>query len=273
MKNVALSDFNMSFEERGSGLPLLLIHGYPLDRTLWQPQLEALSGHARLLALDLRGHGNSSSPSWDAPESHPHTMEMLAGDCAAFLDAIGVDTPIVLCGLSMGGYVSLAFQRLYPQRLAGLVLVATRAASDSPEGKAGREKSAQVARQSGAEAIVQGLLPRLFSMATYQDRPAIVEYVRQMMLATPLDTIIADLIGMRDRPDATDGLAHITCPTLVIHGSDDQIIPAAEAQAMAGAIPGAAFHLLPGAGHLLNLEQPQAFNQAILNFLQQRERA
>jgi len=264
---IQLDEFTLAYEEAGRGLPVLLIHGYPLDRSLWQPQMEALAGQARLITPDLRGHGGSTSPSWEAPESHPHSMELLAADLAAFLDAVGVTHPVVVCGLSMGGYVGLAFQRLYPQRLAGLVLAATRAAPDSPEGKAGRVKAAELARHSGTAAVVEGLLPRMFATATYAQQPAMVESARQMMLATPADTVIADLLGMRDRPDSTPGLGRIACPTLVIHGSGDQIIPASEAEGVAKAIPGARFTLLEGAGHLLNLEQPQAFNQALSEFI------
>jgi len=267
MSFISLPDFTLAYEEHGSGLPLLFIHGYPLDRSLWQPQLDRLAGTARLIAPDLRGHGGSSSPSWEVPESHPHSMELLAGDCAHLLDALGITTRVVLCGLSMGGYVALAFQRLYPERLAGLILAATRAAPDSAEGKAGRDKSAVLARASGTVAVVDGMLPRMFAPGTYTDKPALVERVRQMMLATPPDTMIADLLGMRNRPDSTPGLARIECPVLVIHGSEDQLIPAAEAETMAAVIPGARFRLLPGAGHLLNLEQPDTFNQALVDFL------
>lgn len=259
---VELPEYAMAYTDNGRGLPVLFVHGYPLNRQLWAPQVDGLSSAARIIAPDLRGHGESP------PIPGPYPMELLADDLAAFLDALQISAPIVLCGLSMGGYVSFAFYRKYPQRLAGLILAATRAAADSPEGRQNRDHAAEKARQEGVRAVADGMLPKLLSPQTLDSRPELVEQVRNIMYGTSLEGMLGDLMGMKQRPDSTPLLAEIACPTLVIAGADDQVIPVTEAENMYAAIPNARLQILPHAGHLLNLEQPEAFNAIVDEFLQ-----
>jgi pimeloyl-ACP methyl ester carboxylesterase len=252
----------MAFEDNGNGIPLLLIHGYPLNRILWAPQLHGLADVARVLAPDLRGHGDSQVM------PGVYWMELLAGDLNAFLDALEITDPVVICGLSMGGYIALAFHRKYASRMAGLILTATRAGADSPEGKAGRDQAAQTAQEKGLSAIADAMLPKMLSPKTYEQRPELVNRVRTIMEDNSLEAILGDLEGMKERPDSTPALQEIHLPTLILHGADDQIIPVKEAEAMRDAIPNARLQLIPDAGHLLNLEQPDLFNQAVRSFLQ-----
>jgi 3-oxoadipate enol-lactonase len=245
---------------------VLLVHGYPLSRKLWEPQLSGLSDIARLIALNLRGHGES-----EVGNNNPgaFSMEMLADDCATFLDALEVNEPVILGGLSMGGYVVLAFARKYPERLAGLILAATRVGPDSVEGKTNREKAVAQAKEGGAVAIAEAMLPKMMSPHTYTANPQLASQVREMMTGTSVPGIIGDLLGMRDRPDSTSILPGIKVPTLLLYGADDQIIPQGEMEQMAAAIPGAQLVVVPQAGHLLNLEQPDEFNQSLRVFLNQ----
>jgi pimeloyl-ACP methyl ester carboxylesterase len=173
----------------------------------------------------------------------------------------------MLGGLSMGGYVVFEFYRKYPQRIAGLILAATRAGADSPEVKANRDKVATTAREKGVGAIVETMLPKMLSPKSYQTQPELVTRVRKMMASTSLAGVVGDLAAMRDRPDSTALLAQIDKPTLILHGADDQLISSAEAQIMRATIPNARLRILPDAGHLLNLEQPEAFNEAVRKFL------
>jgi pimeloyl-ACP methyl ester carboxylesterase len=196
-------------------------------------------------------------------------MDLLADDCKGLLVALGVTSPVVLCGLSMGGYVTFAFYRKYPERVAGLILAATRSGEDSPEGKANRDKAADMARKGGASAIAESMLPKMLSPKSYVDRPELVHRVWEIMERTSLDGILGDLMGMKSRPDSTPGLKNIEKLTLILHGSDDQLIPPSEAMSMRGAIPGARLKLLPDAGHLLNMEQPQLFNEAVREFIRE----
>jgi 3-oxoadipate enol-lactonase len=255
------NNLTFDYSDNGSGIPLVLIHGYPLSRALWEPQVTGLADVARVLALDLRGHGGSDSV------PGPYSMSLLADDCRGFLDTLGITRPVVLGGLSMGGYVVFEFFRKYPQRIAGLILAATRAGADSPEVKANRDKAATTAREKGVGTIVETMLPKMLSQKSYQSQPELVTRARKMMESTSLAGVAGDLAAMRDRTDSTALLAQIDKPTLILHGADDQLIPPAEAQVMSATIPNAQLHVLPEAGHLLNMEQPEAFNEAVRSFL------
>lgn len=263
--HIQLPSIKLAYTDTGpdkQGFTLLFVHGYPLNRQMWQPQVEGLADVARVLTIDLRGHGESEII------PGPYSMDLFASDLHAFLEALNIHQPIVLCGLSMGGYVTFAFQRRYPNRLAGLILTATRAAADSLDARAGRDQSAALARSQGTDAIIEGMLPRLLSPQTQAQRPDLVAQARAIMEKTSLETILGDLAGLKERPDFTSGLAQIDIPTLLLPGAEDRIVPLSEAQAMHAAIPDARLHPVPGAGHLPNLENASFFNQAVRDFVQ-----
>jgi pimeloyl-ACP methyl ester carboxylesterase len=254
-------DIHIEHEDLGTRTPLLFIHGFPLNRHLWDEQVSELSDVARVIAPDLRGHGGSD------PASGPYSMDLHAEDCGALLDALRVTQPVVLCGLSMGGYVAFAFYRKYPERVAGLILAATRASADSPEGKANREKAMALAKENGVGAVAESMLPKMLSPKTYSSRPPLVARVKAMMETTSLEGVLGDLAGLRDRPDSTPTLVQINKPTLVLHGADDQLIPASEAEAIHAAIKGSQLKIIPDAGHLLSMEQPETFNEVVRGFV------
>jgi pimeloyl-ACP methyl ester carboxylesterase len=256
-----LNEIVLAYDASGSGRPLLLVHGYPLNRALWRPQVENLVDAARVIAPDLRGHGESNVP------DQPYTIERLADDLAELLDELGLAEPVVVGGLSMGGYVALAFYRRHQARVAGLILAATRAGADSEAGKANRDKAIALAREKGVGAIAESMLPKMLAPETYQAHPGLVEHARHIMAETPLNGVIGDLTAMRDRPDSTELLGSILEPVLVIHGQEDQLIPPTEAEAAFARLPNARLALVPRAGHLVNLEQPEAFNAEVRTFL------
>jgi 3-oxoadipate enol-lactonase len=258
---VTVNGFSMASSEAGRGTPLVFVHGFPLNRTLWQPQLEGLSGLARVIAPDLRGHGDSQ------PVPPPYSMDLFADDLNALLDALGIQEKIVLCGLSMGGYVAFAFYRKYAHRLRGLILTATRAAADTPAGRAGRDKMMALAREKGMAAISESMLPKLLAPQTYSARPDLVEVVRSITLGVSLEGVLGDLAALKDRPDSSPTLAQIEVPTLILHGVADQIIPLSEAQAMRDGIRGSRLVVVPEAGHLPGVENPGIFNEAVKKFL------
>jgi 3-oxoadipate enol-lactonase len=260
---IRLPEFVMAYEDYGQGVPILFIHGYPLNRKLWEPQFKGFADIARVLAPDLRGHGESDSI------AGIYTMELLADDCNAFLDALGVTQPVFVCGLSMGGYVTFAFYRKYTHRVAGLILTATRAGADSPEVKANRDKAISLAQQAGPDAIAESMLPKMLAPETYITKPDLVEKARKIMGRTSITGIIGDLNGMKERPDSTSTLPLIKKPTLIVHGANDQLISHREAEAMYTGIKTSRLLVLNGAGHLLNLEQSALFNQAIRDFILQ----
>jgi 3-oxoadipate enol-lactonase len=258
---LTVNGVSLAVEVRGEGPPVLFVHGYPLDRTLWQHQLGALTGFRRI-APDLRGLGLS-----DAPDLG-YSMATYADDLAALLDALHADQ-VVLCGLSMGGYIALEFARRYRTRLRGLILMSTRAEADNPEVRKAREVAMQVARERGAGAIAAQMVTKLFAPGAAESMPQVVERVRQMMEAAPVKGITGALAAMRDRPDSTPTLSELEgLPTLVVVGDQDQVIPPAVGREMAGAIPSATLSIIPGAGHLAPVEQPIATTRVLAEFLQ-----
>lgn len=258
---IRLPDFSMACEIQGSGQTLLFIHGFPLNRRMWQPQIDALSQVAHLIVPDLRGFGES--------EATPgiYTMDMLAEDCCALLDALHIKEPVVICGLSMGGYVAFAFYRRHPERVAALILAATRPGEDSPETKSNRDKAIALARRGGAKAIAESMLPKMFAPETYASQPQVVEMGREIMEMASIEGLIGALSGMKARPDSTPTLGQIRVPVLILHGAEDQIVPTSEAEKMRDGIPEARLRIVPAAGHMLNLEQPALFNQHVIEFL------
>jgi 3-oxoadipate enol-lactonase len=253
----------LSCVDCGRGMPLLLVHGFPLDHTMWAQQIDVLSRQCRVIAPDLRGFGGSRRTADD----EKITMAQFADDLAALLDGLDIVEPIVFCGLSMGGYIALQFWRQYASRLRGLVLCDTRAAADGPEAVAARRTMADRVLREGPTPQVEALLPRVLGETTRRLRLQVVEGVRRMMLSTSPRSIAAAQRGMAERPDMTDSLGQIACATLVVVGAEDASSPPSEMRAMAQAIPSSQFVEIREAGHLTPLENPAAVNAALAEFL------
>lgn len=260
MSVLRVRDIEMAFDDSGRGQPVVLLHGFPLNRSMWGEQVEALGKSYRVIAPDLRGHGGTTVP------DEPATMEESAHDVAALLDELGIESASV-GGLSMGGYVALAFARLYPQRVSSLVLADTRAGADSDEARRGREESARGALEKGINVIAEAMLPKLLSPATLAQKPDTVARVREMMTSTQPAGAAAALRGMALRRDQRSFLSEISGPTLILVGGDDNLTPPSEASLMHQAIRGSRMTIIEKAAHLSNVEQPEEFNHALLNFL------
>jgi 3-oxoadipate enol-lactonase len=261
MKFFKVGQTKIAYDEAGDGLPLIFIHGFPLNHHLWEPQFSGLQDVAWLIAPDLPGHGESDS------RQGSYLMEQVAADVNYLLDALDIQKQVLLCGLSLGGYMIGHFFQNYGGRLAGLIFTATRASADSPEAKLNRDRLLAIARTEGVEQLVEAVLPKFLAPSAYQTRPELVEQVRQIMRSTSLEGVVGDLSGMRARPDTFDLIREIRLPTLVIHGEEDQLIPLNEAERIRDCIPGARLITIPAAGHLPNLEQPDLFNRAIKEFI------
>jgi len=259
-RRLTVNGVSLAVEVRGDGHAILFVHGYPLDRTIWRHQIDSLEGYRRI-APDLRGMGQS-----DAPDLG-YGMAIYAADLAALLDTLGVDE-VVLCGLSMGGYVSFEFLRQWRHRVRGLILVDTRAEADGAEARRARDAAAASAREGGAEAIAEAMLPKMLAPATSDTAPEIVDRIRRLMAATPVAGIVGALAAMRDRHDSTGLLPTLAgLPTLVIVGEEDALTPPDGARRLAAGIPGARLVVVPGAGHLPPVERPSETTAAILEFL------
>jgi 3-oxoadipate enol-lactonase len=253
-------EIEMAYEEAGAGVPVVLLHGFPFNRTLWREQVEVLRDSHRVVTPDLRGHGETTAT------DEPATMEEMAKDVAALLDELNVKRP-VLGGLSMGGYVALAFCRLFPRRVRALVLADTRPQADTEEAKRTREETARRALAEGMEVIADAMLPKLFSHTTYMKEPQKVERVREMISTTKPEGAAAALRGMALRRDQTEFLPNILQPTLIVVGSEDQITPPTDSEVMHRRIGGSRLEVIEGAGHVSNVERPEEFNRVLLKFL------
>ncbi len=251
----------VAYLDRGEGPTLVLLHAFPQSSAMWRPQLEVLSDRFRVLAPDLPGFGKSGLvPGW--------TVDSAADLLAEFLDAVEPSGSVVLGGLSMGGYLALAFARRHPGKLRGLILADTRAEPDGEEARANRDRMISFALEHGSAAVIDSMIGKMVSDKTRTERHGVVEDVKQIASGQRAEAIVAALEALRDRPDAVPGLKAISVPTLVIVGEDDVLTPPTLAKKLAEMIPGATLTILPEAGHLSNLEVPEKFNAAVREFLQ-----
>ena len=250
----------LAYTQAGGGpLPLVLLHGFPLDVRMWDAQIGALSNHARVIAPDLRGFGRSTDDS-------PFTMASLADDVHQLLRSIDA-LPCVLAGLSMGGYVALAYASKYASDLRGLALIDTKSTADDAEGRRARDQMIELARTQGAKAVADKMQPRMLAPSTLEQRPDVVAQLRILMEACPVKTIEHAQAAMRDRPDRTSILASLSAPVLIIVGEHDAITPPAAAEHMKQNAKQAELVVIKDAGHMSPMEQPEPVNAALRRVL------
>jgi 3-oxoadipate enol-lactonase len=259
-RHIQAGDTTLAVTEAGDGAPIVFLHAFPLDARMWTPQLSTLPDRWRGVAPDLRGFGQSvGQPPARAIGDH-------AADVLALIDAVQ-GGPVVLAGLSMGGYIAFECWRRRPTAVRALVLADTRAEADTDEARAKRVKMQALAQASGATAVIDAMLPNLLGATTQTGNPHLAQEVRGWAAATPASGIVDALEVLRTRPDSRPTLSTITCPTLVIVGREDALTPPSAAQVMRDGIAGARYVEIAEAGHLANVEQPQAFNAALHAFL------
>ncbi|HUP89984.1 MAG TPA: alpha/beta hydrolase [Longimicrobiales bacterium] len=251
----------MNYREAGAGDPVIFIHGFPFNNTLWQPQLANTPEGWRFIAPDLRGFGETPDDG-----SKLLAIETFADDVIALMDELGLDQA-VLVGLSMGGYVVLDIIKRYPDRVRALVLTATRANADNAEARANRHSLAAASRRSGTRAVIEAMLPHLISAHSRLKMPELIKTVHGMMESTSPETMARALEEMAERKDYVADLANINVSTIIIRGDQDDIIPAAEMETIARSVRGARHEVITLAGHLPNLENPELFNKLLGSFL------
>ena len=237
----------MAYVDEGAGVPVLLVHGFPLDHSMWDAQIAALSPRARVIAPDLRGFGQSPLAPGDAERGI--SMEAYADDLVELIESLAIREPIVLVGFSMGGYVAWQFVRKHGVRLRALVQCDTRAKADTEEARAGRIKMAENVAEWGSGRVAEMMGPKLFAQESFAKKPEVVAAVRAVVERTPPAGIAAAQRGMAARPDVTSMLPTIKVPTLVLVGEHDAISPPAEMKEIADAIPGAEFVVIPRRAH------------------------
>ncbi|MCS7235309.1 MAG: alpha/beta hydrolase [Armatimonadota bacterium] len=257
---VTVRGLRLHYRKWGRGLPVLLLHGFPLSSELWEDVAVRLEDRCQVVAPDLRGHGDS-----DAPPG-PYSMDALAEDVVGLVDALGLDR-FVLGGHSMGGYVAFRVAARWPQRLLGLVLVATRAEPDTEEARARRRQGIERIRREGGQAFVQDFLPNLVGEHTRTHRPEVLARAWELARRVPDHVLVACLEGMMARPDSRPLLQSLDLPALVVAGEQDGVVPLASAQAMAEALARGRLVVAAGAGHLPTMEAPEVVASALADFL------
>lgn len=262
---ISANELQLACHTQGEGAPLLLIHGFPFDHTMWEPQIETLASKCRVIAPDLRGYGGSTQHDDDATIGVD--MGTYAADLVDILDQLEINEPVILCGFSMGGYILWQFALKYPDHVRALVLCDTRAAADSTEASEGRIKMADTIADTGVEPLVEGLTPKLLAAETLDSRPEIVKKVQAMIRDASPAAIAASQRGMARREDVRNQLATFEGPSLVLVGAEDAISPPDEMREIADCMPQAKFQEIAKAGHMTVLENPEAVNDALQAFL------
>ncbi|MEW5975283.1 MAG: alpha/beta hydrolase [Acidobacteriota bacterium] len=250
----------LSFVEKGSGSPLVLLHAFPLSSRMWDQQIEEWSQGFRVIAPDWRGFGRS--PMGDKEI----TMEQCADDLHELLSQLRLP-PVALLGLSMGGYVAFEFARKYSRHLQALILAATQPVADSEQGRTARFETADFVLNRGTTALADRLIPRLLGKTTLAAKPEVVQKVRALIEGNGAAGVAQACYGLAARRDSTPFLSEITVPTLLLQGAEDVIVPHSQGHLMHERVSSSQLATVDQSGHLLNLEQPSVFSRLVLEFL------
>jgi pimeloyl-ACP methyl ester carboxylesterase len=240
--------------------PIIFIHGFPFDKSTWEEQMEALQPDYRVIAYDVRGHGDSN------PGMEEFSIQLFTDDLFLFMDALNIEKAI-LCGLSMGGYIALQAIKQEPLRISGLILADTQCFADTEEAKEKRFKTVDHIRENGLKQYASDSVKKLFSETSLRDKTEIVSAIERTILKTPVDTICNTLIALAGRMETCSALPLITVPVLIFVGAEDKVTTPEAAQKIQELIPGSALRVLEKAGHLSNLEAGDSFNLHLQNFL------
>ena len=264
MPQLTVDGRTINYTDSGEqGTPVLLLHAFPLNSAMWEPQVESLGDRFRFIAPDLGGFGSSDEP------GDGYSMAAWTQDVKGLLDELGLDK-VVLAGLSMGGYLAFECLRRFPERFSALVLADTKAEADPPEAIEKRTKQQGMVREGKRDELIGALVGALLGEPTTAKKPDVVEKVRGLMDNAP-EAFIGALEAMKGRPDSTGELAAIKVPTLIIVGENDGVTPPEASRKMHEHIGGSRLVVIPEAGHLSNLEAPEAFNGALAEFLGELE--
>jgi len=258
---MSLSGVEMAYDDAGTGAAVVLLHGFPFDRSMWREQFDFLSANGfRAIAPDLRGLGENRF------DGEIATMDDMARDVAALMDELRIDQAVI-CGLSMGSYVAFEFVHLFPARVRALVLAGARAQGADEAERKSREDKAQQVLINGIAPFVEAMLPDLLAPETLAEKPVVVARVREMILRTNLHGAAAAQRGMAARRDYSGDLSDINVPTLIIAGREDVVRKPDDAELIHLGITKSILEVIDDAGHLMNLEQPEVFNRMVVDFL------
>jgi 3-oxoadipate enol-lactonase len=256
-----VNNFSFSFDDIGEGnVPVIFLHGFPFDKTMWQSQLDALGSSHRVIAYDIRGFGRSKD------EISPLSIDMFADDLIAFMNELSIDKAII-CGLSMGGYIALNALKRSPERFDGLILCDTQCIADTPEVKKKRIKTVDEIKAKGVHDFNEKFIKSVFHKDSLTGKTEVVEELRKVVFANSPHIIAQGLLALAARSETCSGLSDIHIPTLIICGREDELTPLVRSEFMNKNIKGSALRVIDKAGHVSNLEQPNEFNKHLADFL------
>lgn len=259
---IRLNNNTINYTERGlpQGVPVVFIHGFPFNHTMWEPQMKALPNHFRAITYDVRGHGES-----DVGDGQ-YTIELFVDDLLALLDHLVIDQ-VILCGLSMGGYIALRAQERHPERIKALVLCDTKSEADTNEGRIKRSATVKSIKTSGVGPFADEFVKSIFAPQTFQTQPEVIETVKAAIRGNSPIGICGTLLALACRTDTTASISTIKVPTLILVGEHDTLTPPSASEAMQRLIPKSELHILPQAAHMSNLESAPDFNKYLIEFL------
>jgi 3-oxoadipate enol-lactonase len=251
----------MSFDDFGKGeTPIIFVHGFPFDKSSWAPQMAFMKRTQRVIAYDIRGFGATTLGTIKP------SIRVFADDLVKFMDNMGIPKAVV-CGLSMGGYIALNAVQRYPERFKALILSDTQAIADTEEAEKKRYQTIEQIKTDGLAVFTEGTLKNVFCADSRTHRKELIHQVKDVVLSTSPETIIATLTALAERADMTSSLKFITIPTLIICGKEDSMTPPNQAEALHIAIKNSRLHIIENAGHLSNLEQSAVFNTHLARFI------
>lgn len=258
---MSLNDFNLSYDDVGEGtIPIIFLHGYPFDKTMWQGQLDFFESSYRLIPCDIRGFGKSTD------EESALSIDLFANDLIQFMDKLSIEKAII-CGLSMGGFIALNAIKKFPDRFEALILCDTQCIADTPEVKEKRYKIIEEIESDGATNFNEGFIKSVFHNDSLTNEKELVEQLRNVVFSNSKQIIKQGLIALAERSETCSNLSEIAIPTLIICGREDEVTPLAQSEFMNAAIKGSKLQVIDNAGHVSNLEQPYEFNKHLHNFL------
>lgn len=262
-QTVMVNGISISYDDSGEGtVPIVFIHGFPFDRTMWEPQTAVLKNKNRVIQYDLRGFGESGSS-----EAEP-SIDLHADDLIGFMDALNIHQCIV-CGLSMGGYIALNAVRRYADRFQAVILCDTQCIADTSEAKEKRYQSIEALNAGGLNDFAESFVKKVFSTQSVESKTECVQEIKNTILHTKLETLTASLVALAQRHETCSTLHDITIPALILCGKEDSVTPVKQSEFLVASLPAAQLHILENAGHLSNLEQPEAFNEHMQSFINQ----
>lgn len=258
---VNVNDFNLSYNDVGEGeIPVVFLHGFPFDKTMWQKQLDYLQTTHRVIACDIRGFGKSKDE-----ESHL-SMDLFANDLILFIDKLGFEK-VIICGLSMGGFITLNAIKRFPSRFEALILCDTQCVADTHDIKVQRYKTIEDIKEYGVTNFNEGFIKKVFHEDSLTNKPELVEQLRSVVFSNSQHIITQGLTALAERSETCSILEEITIPTLIICGREDAVTPLDESKFLNKHIKGSVLHVISNAGHVSNLEEPLKFNKLLRDFL------